>query len=223
MTQPSPLHDEPELAGARELTVLIERAAGDVDVEAQGELMDVVYARMRAMAGRELRSGSSRTLQATALVHEAYVRIFGRGAQRFDNRDHFFAAVATVMRQITVDRARRIHAVKRGGGRQRVSFDALPDMMADASTSPDAAGTILDLDHALGQLAEDAPRQARTVELRFFAGLTVEQTATVLGVSPRTVELDWRAARARLRLEFESGVEASDGTDQSMEQAKRDR
>lgn len=195
-----------------ELTVLIERAAGQSDLDAQAELMDVLYARLRAMAGRQARMGSSETLRATALVNEAYMRLFGRGAQRFDDRDHFFAAVATVMRQIAVDRARRIRAAKRGGDRSIGSLDAMDVEPAAARTGADAS-VVIDLDRALERLAEDAPRQARVVELRFFAGCSVQQAADVLGVSPRTIELDWRAARARLRLEMAADPDAPSAPD----------
>ena len=185
-----------EEAAPQELTILISRAAEEQDADAQAELMSQLYARLRAMAARQTGLRPA-TLQATALVHEAYLRMFSRGPQRFDGRGHFFAAVATVMRQIAIDQARARRAHKRGGDWKRTTLAGLP---ATPDQDPDV---LVQLEPALEKLAELAPRQAQVVEMRFFANLTVEQTASALGVSPRTVELDWRTARAFLQTAFD--------------------
>jgi RNA polymerase sigma-70 factor, ECF subfamily len=158
-----------------------------------GRLVPLVYDELRGLAHRQLeREHGPQTLQTTALVHEAYLRlagddqVFGRG------RAYFFAAAARAMRQVLVDRARRRMATKRGGGGERVT-------LRDDVAAVDAyAVELLDLDRALQRLGERSPRQARVVEFRFFAGMTVEETAELLGVSRRTVESDWAMARAWL-------------------------
>lgn len=172
------------------LTQLIDRVAAG-DISARDDLMQTVYARLRAMAARQIGQGG-RTLQPTALVHEAYLKLFGRPDPTWEGRHHFFGAAASAMRQAAVDHARRRHAQKRGGGRDRLSLSGL-DVEAQGQVD------ILELDEALSTLASLDARQARVVELRYFAGLGTKDVATVLGVSPRTVELDWRTARAWLR------------------------
>ena len=176
-----------------DLTRLIVDASATGEANpAQSALIDRVYARLRAMAARESRHSASETLRPTALANEAYMRLFGRGAQQFENRAHFFGAAATVMRQIMVDRARRQRAQKRGGGWDRTTLTGLTGRHDDDPQS------MIDLDGALAKLAELSPRQAQVVELRFFAEMTVEEVAAALSVSPRTIELDWRTARAFL-------------------------
>jgi RNA polymerase sigma factor (TIGR02999 family) len=132
------------------------------------------------------------TLQPTALINEAYLRLMGGKEPQWDNRAHFFAAAASAMRSILVDHARARHAQKRGGGRRRESLSEAVD------PSIDRAADVLSVHEALGKLETIDPRKSRTVELLFFGGLSVEETAAVLGSSPRTVKRDWRFARAWL-------------------------
>ena len=167
------------------------------DASAAERLLPLVYAELRAMAGGLFRGQrTDHTLQPTALVHEAYVRLVAHTSTEWEDRRHFFAVAATAMRQILADHARRKRAEKRGGGRARVSLDA--------AVTPPAEPTLdlVVLDDALAKLCEVDPRKLRVVELRFFGGLTVDQVADVLGISKTTAESDWRAARAWLRAEL---------------------
>jgi RNA polymerase sigma factor (TIGR02999 family) len=132
------------------------------------------------------------TLQATALVHEAYLRLVGYQEVDWQNRAHFFGVAASLMRRILVDHARAKLAKKRGGADQKVSFDKA--VLVQRETSPQ----LLALDEALKRLAKRDPRQARIVDLRYFGGLSEEETAEVLGISVRTVKRDWNVARAWL-------------------------
>jgi len=165
---------------------------------AAAELLERVYQELRGLARRKMR-GQPRdhTLQPTALIHEAYLRLLGGGTPQWADRGHFFAAAAAAMRSILVDHARARSAQKRGGGRRRVSFSEA----ADPST--DHAADVLAVHESLEKLAALDPRKSATVELLFFGGLTVEEAAAVLGSSPRTVKRDWRFARAWLLQEIE--------------------
>ena len=164
--------------------------------------MPLVYEELRRLAARYVgRERPGQTLQATALVNEAFVRLVSEKARRFENRAHFVAIAALSMRQILVERARRRRAAKRGGDPIRVTFDEQRPDAGDAAGGADAVD-VLALDEALTRLAAIDPTQARVVELRFFGGLTIEETAEVLGISHATVERDWRAARAWLRHEM---------------------
>jgi RNA polymerase sigma factor (TIGR02999 family) len=138
-------------------------------------------------------------LDGTALVHEAYLRLVGDKAtpRAFRDRRHFFTAAAAAMRRILIDKARRKHAQKRGGGRQRQPLDDI--------AAPAPAGELLALNEALDKLAVQDPVKARLVELRYFAGLTGEQAAEVLGISPTTADRHWAYARAWLRAEVRGG------------------
>jgi RNA polymerase sigma-70 factor, ECF subfamily len=164
--------------------------AGDAD--AVDRLVPLVYDELRAMARRQLGRERDATLQTTALVHEAYIKLAGDGRTTSRGRAYFFAAAATAMRQVLVDRARRRNAHKRGGGAQLVTLGS-NDAAVDAY-----AVELVEIDDALARLAERSPRQARIVECRFFAGMSVAETAQALGVSARTVEADWATARAWL-------------------------
>jgi RNA polymerase sigma factor (TIGR02999 family) len=167
--------------------------------DALDRLMPLVYGELRAIAARHLsHEQAAHTLQSTALVHEAYVRLVGQRSARWQNRAHFFAIAAQMMRRILVDHARGRDRLKRGGG---ATLLALEDGLV--SSGPDADVDLLALDHALTALAALDPRGARVVELRFFSGLTVEETAEVLGVSPGTVKRDWHTARAWLYREMQ--------------------
>ena len=163
------------------------------DETAMDQLMPLVYGELRRIARRYMAGQrAGHTLQTTALIHEAYLKLVGQGERRWQNRAHFFGVAAQAMRHILVDYARARHADKRGGEAQAVSLDE-----ATASTGTQAA-EIVALDDALRRLAEVAPRQSRVVELRYFGGLNVEEAAEVLKVSPETVTRDWRMAKAWL-------------------------
>ena len=175
-------------------------SAGDQD--ALEQLTPLVYDELRAHARRYMRSErSGATLQSTALVHEVYLRLLDADRIDWNDRVHFFALSAQLMRRILVDAARARTAVKRGGPARRmehlspVEFDQLPDPESDAAS-------LCALDEALEQLTRIDPRRAKVVELRFFGGLSVEETARVLQLSPQSVMRDWRLARAWLACEL---------------------
>jgi RNA polymerase sigma factor (TIGR02999 family) len=171
--------------------LLAEYRAGDRS--ALERLFPLIYDELHGRAHRQLaRHRPGDTLSTTALVHEAYLKLTDSHGQSYNDRMHFFAVASRAMRQILVDHARRKLAEKRGGGRVEVSLDP-----ADLA-SPERAAELVALDEALGELAKLDQRLARTVELRFFGGLSVEEAADLLGTSPRTVKRDWRKARAFL-------------------------
>ena len=153
-----------------------------------------VYDELRRVAHRHLeREAEGHTLSTTALVHEAYLRLCDRDIDAFNDRVHFFATAARAMRRILVDHARHHRAVKRGDGARRVSLESIEGLAIDQR-----AGLLVALDEALMQLAALDARQARVVELRFFGGLTEEETAKALGVGLRTAKRDWAKARSWL-------------------------
>jgi RNA polymerase sigma factor (TIGR02999 family) len=167
--------------------------------EAESRLIPLVYNELRRLARRYMRNERpDHTLQATALVHEAYLRLTNQKDADWQNRAHFFAVAAQMMRRILVDHARAHRAQKRGGREPKVSLDE-----ALAFTEDDSE-RVMAIDEALTRLAERDPRLGRNVELRFFAGLTDEEVAEALGVSIRTVKRDWRVAKAWLRGELSS-------------------
>lgn len=174
------------------------------DQRAQEELIPFVYEHLRAQARRYMRhEGTSVTLQSTALVHEAYLRLVNTHDIDWHDRAHFFALAAQIMRRILIDAARARAAVKRGGGAARVDHSSAVDLDQIPSTDSDAASSSLcALDDALESLARIDPRRAKVIELRFFGGLTVEETSEVLQVSPQTVMRDWRLARAWIAREL---------------------
>jgi RNA polymerase sigma factor (TIGR02999 family) len=183
-----------EMGIAPENVTALLRAWAEGDAQAGERLMPVVYQMLRRQAARYLRrERRDHTLPATALVHEAYLRLVG-GHAAWVNRAHFFAMAARVMRQVLVDHARRYGAAKRGGGWTRVSLEGV-----DAAP-PGLEGELdlVALDAALEELAEMDAAKARVVELRFFGGLSLEETASALGVSVSTVTRQWRLARAWL-------------------------
>jgi RNA polymerase sigma factor (TIGR02999 family) len=169
------------------------------------ELLPQVLAALRAIASRQLRGERrAHTLNTTALVHEAYLRLVASDHKCWENRAHFFAVAARAMRQVLIGYARKHKAEKRGGGAVRVTFDeAHPPLLDRRFDELDA------LDEALDRLEQIEPRHVRVVECRYFVGLTIEETAEALGVSPVTVARDWRMARAWLRhaLEHDPPVE----------------
>jgi RNA polymerase sigma-70 factor, ECF subfamily len=178
------------------------------DEAALDQLIPLVHAELRQLAKRYMRrergQRSARTLQTTALVNEAYLRLIDAQQVQWQNRAHFFGIAARLMRQILVDYARAQNYAKRGGGMQPISLDEAPPLAAERA--PD----LVALDDALNALAAVDERKSRVIELRFFGGLSVEETAEVLKVSPDTVMRDWRLAKAWLLREL-SG-EGSDAT-----------
>jgi RNA polymerase sigma factor (TIGR02999 family) len=184
------------------VTRLLEAARGG-DRDALATLLPVVYDELRRLAAGYMRhERSDHTLQPTALVHEAYVRLVGETDLAWQNRAHFFGMAAQAMRSILVDHARAHAALKREGGRVKVAVSE--EMVASAEPAID----FLALDEALRRLALMDEQQARIVELRFFAGLTVEETSEVMRLSPTTVKREWRTARAWLYRQLTAGSDA---------------
>ncbi len=172
------------------------------DPLATEQLLPLVYDELRRLAATKLANEKpGHTLQATALVHEAYLRLVDQTAPpQWENQRHFFAAAAEAMRRILIERARQRRSLKRGGDQQRVD---LADI--EPAVLPLACDDLLGLDEALQKLEQQHPRKAELVKLRFFAGLTTGQAAQSLGVSATTAENDWSYARAWLRLEMSGG------------------
>jgi RNA polymerase sigma factor (TIGR02999 family) len=163
------------------------------DAKATDELLPLVYEELRLLAAQKLsREAPGQTLQATALVHEAYIRLVGDGSDRWDGRGHFFAAAAEAMRRILVENARRKQSSKRGGERRRLD---LADVDVPCRMPPEE---LIVLDEALCRLASEDPLKAQLVGLRFFAGLTIDQAAEVLEISRATAIRHWSFARAWL-------------------------
>jgi len=182
---------EPDRA---EVTRILD-ALGQGEQKAARDLLPLVYAELRRLAARKLASQpSGQTLQPTALVHEAYLRLVGGEDKRqWDNRGHFYVAAAEAMRRILLDRARDKKRLKRGGGRRRQDLD-LHAVLDDDAPGDD----LIDLDDALSRLAAVDAQAAALVKLRLFAGLTIDEAARALGVSRRTAERDWTFARTWL-------------------------
>ncbi len=178
-------------------TTRLLQAAAKGDAGAVDRLMPLVYGELRDLAARQLRrERPDHTLQATALVHEAYLRLVDATSIDWKGRTHFFALAARVVRQVLIQHARVHGAQKRGGDRRRITLvDGIVIM-----SNPEV--DLLELDEALTKLAAVHERQARVVELRFFGGLSVEEVAAALGVSERTVKGDWKVVRAWLRSEM---------------------
>jgi len=179
-----------------EITLLLaDLQAGNRSAESR--LMPLVYNELRRVAGRYMRGERpDHTLQPTALVHEAYLRLLGQHDVAWQNRSHFYAVAARLMRNILVDHARARQAHKRGGQERKVTFDEALEFAGRETTD------LLALDEVLTRLAQRDPRQARIVELRFFGGLSEKEVAEVLGVSVRTIKRDWAVARAWLYREI---------------------
>ncbi len=174
------------------------------DKLATQELLPLVYNELRRIATVKMRQEKAgQTLQPTALVHEAFMRLVGGGdGQKWDGRGHFFAAAAEAMRRILIEQARRRNAEKRGSEMNRLALDEI-----DIVASPDNSDYLLDLDAALVKLASVEPELVKIVELRYFTGLSVEQTAVALGISERTVKRHWSYARAWLQREINQSSE----------------
>jgi RNA polymerase sigma factor (TIGR02999 family) len=164
---------------------------------AASRLLPLVYDELRALAARYMQSERpDHTLQATALVHEAYLRLIDSSGIDLQGKTHFFALAAIQMRRVLAEHARAHKAAKRGGGARRLTLHDV------GGISPDGVVDMLALDQALEKLSRESPRQCRVVELRFFGGLSVEQTAQVLEISESTVKGDWRVAKAWLACEL---------------------
>ena len=173
------------------------------DPSAAEQLLPLVYDELRKLAAKRLaRESPGQTLQATALVHEAYLRLVGANDPGWNGRAHFFAAAAEAMRRILIERARRMQALRRGGDWNRVDLDrALP-------AAPERPDDLLALNDALEQLTIKDARKASLIKLRFFAGLTMEQAAETLGISLATAHRDWNFARAWLHQSIVGGARA---------------
>ena len=181
----------------------------DGNQQALEALVPLIYKELRNLAHNFLyRERPGHTLQTTALVHEAYLKLIDQNDARWQNRAHFFAIAAQAMRRILIDSARKHAAAKRGGPQEELSLDEAPDIALE----PDI--DLLKLDEALNELAKIDPRQSRIVELRYFGGLTIEETAEVISVSPATVKREWTMARAWLHQELtESGLDQTPASD----------
>jgi RNA polymerase sigma factor (TIGR02999 family) len=206
--------DDPELRPARgegfEVTLALQSMRRG-EAHAAQDLLEAVYEQLRALARARIRhepdGGAGMTLDPTALVHEAYLRVIGdddgAAEKKWDNRGHFFGAAALAMRRILVERARHNNRLRHGGGRERVALDeglASPALGADGTD-------LVALDDALKKLEKHDARKAKVVSLRYFAGLSVEETAEVLELSPATVKNDWAFARAWLHRELTGDVQ----------------
>ena len=182
---------------SKEQVTQILQSVGREDPGAANQLLPLVYEELRRLAQKQMANEPpGQTIQATALVHEAYLRLVGDPKLRWESRAHFFAAAARAMRQILLDRARRRRAIKHGGDRARMSLDQIE--LAYDPTTLDEAEQLVALDEALDGLEGVDTRKAQIVMLRYFAGLTIQETAKALNLSRTTVKDEWQFARAWL-------------------------
>lgn len=186
------------MAASADITGLL-KAWASGNASALEQLTPIVYNELLRIARRCMRQRSPQTLQTTALAHETYIRLAGTKGLDWQDRAHFFAVAAQMMRRILVDAARARGAAKRQGGAHRITFDE------GIAISAKQDGNLLALDDALAALAKLDPRKARVVELRFFGGLSVEEAAEVLKISPESVRRDWRLAKPWLAREVARG------------------
>jgi RNA polymerase sigma-70 factor (ECF subfamily) len=187
-----------------DITQILQEVSGG-NREAPARLMPLIYDELRRLADYYLRrERPDHTLQPTALVHEAYLKLIDQTRVDWQNRAHFFGVAAQLMRRILVDHARRHRASKRGGFQQKLTLDEAVDYSQTRDVD------LVKLDDALTALAKFDARQSRIVELRFFGGLTIEETAEALGISPATVKVDWSMAKAWLRREIGGGGDADE-------------
>jgi RNA polymerase sigma factor (TIGR02999 family) len=190
--------------------LLAELGAGGEDAAAR--LFPIVYDELRKLADAQLRrERRGHTLQPTALVHEAFLKLVGQTEARFESRSHFLAIAATAMRRVLVHHAEKHGSKKRGGGQEKRSLDTAPELIAPEAGDPI---DLIALDQALSRLAELDERKSKVVELRYFAGLSIEETAQALGASTATVKRDWEFARVWLLRELSSGAPDSGGKPQ---------
>lgn len=189
----------PDIPPSEVTELLIALQGGSAD--AMAKLMPVVYAELKRLAAGYLRAErADHTLQTTGLVHEAYLKLVDQKRTTWKNRSHFFGIAAQAMRRILVDHARKRSAAKRDGGHPVTLDDEVAGLPADTDE-------VLAVDEALQRLSAMDPRQSRIVELRYFAGLSIEQTAEALEISPATVKRDWTSAKAWLQRELSGGPE----------------
>jgi RNA polymerase sigma-70 factor, ECF subfamily len=185
-----------------EISLLLDQYR-DGQAEAFGKLMTLVYDDLRRLAAWQLQTERpEHTLQPTALVHEAYLKLSSQNPVDWQNKGHFFALAAQIMRRILVDHARARQRDKRGGGQGRATLDEALEM------SPPSEPSLVELDEALNTLARQDARKSLIVELRYFGGLSIEETADALGVSPATVRREWTLAKAWLRHELSNSDSA---------------
>ncbi len=199
----------------RDITLLLHDIASG-DQQAAAALVEAVYAQLRAAAQREMaHERPNHTLSATALVHEAYIKLAGPREVPWANRAHFYAAAAEAMRRILLDSAKRRKRAKRGGGAVAMSLDAgLVDLSVAATTpaAEDAAIDPVSLDAAIEKLAQQDPRAAQIVRLKYYAGLEIAHVAQAIGVSERTVKNDWAFARAWLAKAIDAATDDTEPT-----------
>ena len=196
MTQRLPDEDDGAGRSAENLTMLL-KSWGDGDDAALDRLMPLAYRELHRIARQRWRGQQpGHTLQPTVLIHEAYLKLMGKGQRTFENRAHFFAVMSMAMRQVLVNHAEASLAAKRGGGMVSVPLEEAESAFLREATE------VLNLHEALKLLARVNPRQSRVVELRYFGGLSIEEAAEVLGVSTVTVTRDWHMARAWLAREL---------------------
>jgi RNA polymerase sigma factor (TIGR02999 family) len=191
-----------EIVTAQQQVTQLLKQWGRGDRAALEQLMPLVYSELHKMARRYMNGQNSpHTLQTTALIHEAYLRMAGDNAKQFQNRAHFYGVAAKAMRHVLVDHTRIAHAAKRGGAVRPLRLDE------EIDSSDERMGQLVALDDALNELAKLHRRQSEVIELRFFGGLSVEEAAEVLKVSPDTVMRDWRIAKAWLHRELNRGYD----------------
>ena len=190
-----------------DVTAMIAAACEGSEEAARG-LFSCLYEELRGVAARALRSErDDHTLQATALVHEVYLKLIGRRELPFRDRAHFLSVASQAIRRILVDHARKHSSKKRGGSWRKLPLDAV------SIPTPSGDLDLVSLDEALSSLAKSMPRKARVVEMRFFGGASLSDVADVLGITPRTVERDWRFARAWLYRELDGPAMPGDGVE----------
>jgi RNA polymerase sigma factor (TIGR02999 family) len=193
-----------DAVASQEITTLL-KAWGSGESSAMDRLIPLVYRELKRMARQHMRRSDSGMIQATALVHQAYLRLLDLTKVEWQDRAHFYAVCARVMRGILVDAARARQAQKRGGLLQRVNPGAGFDIDQIPDLGFQRAAEILAINDTLDHLAKVNPRQMQVVEMRFFGGLSVEETAEVLKISPKSVLRDWKLAKAWLRREMQRG------------------
>jgi len=203
MEKPKSTKDETPMRTSSPESMLVSRLLGNAvagQAQAARDLLPLVYRSLHALAEQQMRSErASHTLQATALVHEAYVRLVGGQDIAWENRAHFYSAAAEAMRRILIEHARRVGAKKRGGGLKR-EIASVADLSSEESIAH-----ALDVDEAIEALRKDDPRAASIVHLRFYSGLSIDETASALNIAASTVDREWRYARAWLLRHLQQG------------------
>ena len=199
--------EKANLTSTATVTVLLDEVRRG-DRAALSRVFALVYDKLVEVARiQRRRQSSTETLNTTALVHEAFIKLFGSESRDFNDRAHFMAVAATAMRQILIGHARRTAALKRGAGQTTASFEEVERALeSDAGFVTQKADALVALDEALDQLRQHSERQSRIVECRFFGGMSIEETAIALDISPATVKRDWSMAQAWLHRELEKDL-----------------